>query len=206
MQTCSLARFFLRTESSRSENEAPRPAPPPPRFARCASSSGPPPPLARGRKGEAFSRRVSVQVLCPAKRDRRNSSPFIAFTLCFFLPSQKKKGGGTPANAGRPPPHQATRHAPCGARSSVGVPPRFSPKGIIPSQRLSFRLGFLGRGLNGRYPPSPVPVQGCTSHPGHNAGRHDAQTAREQRAKPPAGTAPAPPFGLPPEGVLRRAG
>jgi hypothetical protein len=65
------------------------------------------------------------------------------------------------------------------ARSSIGVPPRLSPKGIIPSQRLSFRPGFLGRGLNGRYPPSPVPVQGSTSHPGRNAGRHDAQAARE---------------------------
>ena len=79
-----------------------------------------------------------------------------------------------------------------GARTLVGVPPRLSPKGIIPSQRLSFRPGFLGRGLNGRYPPSPVPVQGCTSHPGHNAGRHDAQAAREQAANPPAGTALAP--------------
>ena len=57
-----------------------------------------------------------------------------------------------------------------GARTLVGVPPRLSPKGIIPSQRLSFRPGFLGRGLHGRYPPSPVPVQGCTSRPGHNAG------------------------------------
>ena len=81
---------------------------------------------------------------------------------------------------------------PFGARSLGGVPPRLSPKGIIPSQRLSFRPGFLGRGLNGRYPPSPVPVQGCTSHPGHNAGRHDAQAAREQAANPPAGTALAP--------------
>ena len=78
------------------------------------------------------------------------------------------------------------------ARSFVGVPPRLSPKGIIPSQRLSFRPGFLGRGLHGRYPPSPVPVQGCTSHPGHNAGRHDAQAARERPANPPAGTALAP--------------
>jgi hypothetical protein len=50
----------------------------------------------------------------------------------------------------------------------------------------------MGRGLHGRYPPSPVPVQGCTSHPGHRAGRHDAQAAREQTAKPPAGTALAP--------------
>jgi hypothetical protein len=78
------------------------------------------------------------------------------------------------------------------ARSLGGVPPRLSPKGIIPSQRLSFRPGFLGRGLHGRYRPSPVPVQGCTSHPGHNAGRHDAQAARERTANPPAGTALAP--------------
>jgi hypothetical protein len=84
------------------------------------------------------------------------------------------------------------RRAPCKARSPFGVPPRLSPKGIIPSQRLSFRPGFLGLGLHGRYPPSPVPVQGCTSHPGHNAGRHDAQAAREQAANPPAGTALAP--------------
>ena len=64
--------------------------------------------------------------------------------------------------------------------------------GSISSQRLSFRPGFLGRGLNGRYPPSPVPAQGCTSHPGRNAGRHDAQAARKRTANPPAGTALAP--------------
>ena len=43
-------------------------------------------------------------------------------------------------------------------------------KGITSSLRLGFRPGFLGRGLNGRYPPSPVPVQRSTSHPGRNAG------------------------------------
>ena len=84
------------------------------------------------------------------------------------------------------------RRAPCKARSPFGVPPRLSPKGIIPSQRLSFRPGFLGRGLHGRYPPSPVPVQGSTSHPGRNAGRHDTQAARKRTANPPAGTALAP--------------
>ena len=81
---------------------------------------------------------------------------------------------------------------PFGARTLVGVPPRLSPEGVISSQKLSFRPGFLGLGLNGRYPPSPVSVQGCTSHPGRNAGRHDAQAAREQTANPPAGTALAP--------------
>ena len=105
-----------------------------------------------------------------ARCDGRNSSPFTASPFAFlFLHKRRRK-----RNAGErwsPPPHLAMRHAPCRARSSVGVPPRLSPKGIIPSQRLGFRPGFLGCGLNGRYPPSPVPVQGCTSHPGHNAGR-----------------------------------
>jgi hypothetical protein len=105
---------------------------------------------------------------------------------------EENEGSGTPANAGHQPPHLAMRRALYGARTLAGVPPRLSPKGIIPSQRLSFRPGFLGRGLNGRYPPSPVPVQGSTSHPGHNAGRHDAQAARERTANPPAGTALAP--------------
>jgi hypothetical protein len=50
-------RSLLLARMSCNENEAPRPAPPPPRFARYASSSGPPPPLSRGRKGFAFPRR-----------------------------------------------------------------------------------------------------------------------------------------------------
>jgi len=122
--------------------------------------------------------------------------------LAFVFP-QKRKGR---RNAGKRRSPTAASYGcgarPFGARTPDGVPPRLSPEGIIPSQRLGFRPGFLGRGLNGRYPPSPVPVQGSTSHPGRNAGRHDAQAAREQAANPPASTAPAPPHGLPPEGVL----
>jgi hypothetical protein len=106
--------------------------------------------------------------------------------------TNKNEGSGTPANAGYHRRILRCGARPFGARTPDGVPPRLSPQGIIPSQRLSFRPGFLGRGLNGRYPPSPVPVQGSTSHPGRNAGRHDAQAAREQAAKPPAGAALAP--------------
>ena len=83
---------------------------------------------------------------------------------------RKNEGSGTPANAGYHRRILRCGARPFGARTLAGVPPRLSPKGIIPSQRLSFRPGFRGRGLNGRYPPSPVPVQGCTSRPGHNAG------------------------------------
>src|SRR5580693_9252588 len=181
------------TRISCNENEAPRPAPPPPRFARYASSSGPPPPLARGRKEPALSQRdprrsyVQGEARIGKVRFAIHHSP-LAFP---FLHKGRREAER------RQTLIRILRILRCGsrlheARSSDGVPPRLSPKGIIPSQRLSFRPGFLGRGLNGRYPPSPVPVQGCTSHPGHNAGRHDAQTAREQPAKPPAGTALAP--------------
>ena|SRR5579862_76397 len=52
------------------------------------------------------------------------------------------------------------------ARSPAGVPPRFLPEGRQ-SPRLSFRPGFLGRGFNGRYPLSPVPVQ--WQHPTHRS-------------------------------------
>ena len=151
----------------RDENEAPRPAPPPPRFARCASSSGPPPPL-RGGGGCERSRphnAIRVGVTCRASCELRESLFPIHHSPLVFVFPQKERGGGTPANAGY---HR--RILRCGARSfgartPDGVPPRLSPKGIIPSQRLGFRPGFLGRGLNGRYPPSPVPVQGAPPAP-----------------------------------------
>ena len=62
------------------------------------------------------------------------------------------------------------------ARSPVGVPPRLSPKGLtIPMAQLQARLPGTWRadlrpGVIPRRPPAPVPVQRCTSRPGHNAG------------------------------------
>ena len=105
---------------------------------------------------------------------------------------QINEGSGTPANAG------SATAASCDAARALLERARLtafhhgSHLGEYFIPKVSFRPGFLGRGLNGRYPPSPVPVQGCTSHPGRNAGRHDAQAAREQAANPPAGTALAP--------------
>ena len=207
VRTCLLAQYLLRRESSRTDNEAPRPAPPPPRFARCASSSGPPPPLRGGGWREQSRSRGAffAPELC------QSHSKLNFRTLIFVrrhrwwhrLPSRSSsasqerkkeiKGSGTPKDAGPQPPHLAMRRAPCKARSPSGVPPRLSPKGIIPSQRLSFRPGFLGLGLYGRYPPSPVPVQGCTSHPGHNAGRlMPKPPGSASDEPPPAGTALAP--------------
>src|ERR1700724_4361644 len=74
------------------ENEAPRPAPPPPRFARYASSSGPPPPLSRGRKEPALSQRdprrrfIQGEARIGKVRFANRHSP-----LAFFFP-QKRKG------------------------------------------------------------------------------------------------------------------
>ena len=83
---------------------------------------------------------------------------------CFSLPSQKKKGGRTPTDA------DPTAALARGARSAerarlLGVPPRLSPEGIIPSQRLGSRPGFLGTRSERRYPPSPAPVQGAPPTP-----------------------------------------
>jgi hypothetical protein len=160
-------------------------------------------PRTRGevKRALAFSQRDPRRSLIHGEARIRKSAS-LSTTRHLLFSSLNKKGRQN-ADRRRSNRRACARRALSGARTPVGVPPRLSPEGIIPSQRLGFRPGFLGRGLNGRYPPSPVPVQGCTSHPGHNAGRHDAQAAREQIANPLAGTAPAPPHGLPPEGVLQ---
>ena len=73
---------------------------------------------------------------------------------------QINKGCGTPANAVQQPPHLAMRLCPLwrGAARLTAFH-RGSRQRESSSLRLSFRPGFLGRGLYGRYPPSPVPVQ-----------------------------------------------
>src|SRR5579862_201079 len=92
---------------------------------------------------------------------------------------KKKKGSGTPKDADPYPPCPHLYPPPLAgggqrrghgsrlaARSPLGVPPRLLPEGRQ-SPRLSFRPGFLGRGFNGRYPLSPVPVQ--WQHPTHRS-------------------------------------
>src|SRR5258708_3411192 len=74
--------------------------------------------------------------------------------------------------------------------------------GSISSQRLGFRPGFLGLGPNGRYPPSPVPVQGCTSHPGHRAGRLIPKPPGSSLQSRPRAPPSLPRRGVPPRHVL----
>src|SRR5580692_5438029 len=94
---------------------------------------------------------------------------------------------------------------PFGARTLDGVPPRLSSRGVSHPQ------GQLQARLPGTRSERALPAFACPSPGKHLPSRSscretDTQAAREQHAKPPAGTAPAPPFGLPPEGVLRESG
>jgi hypothetical protein len=85
--------------------------------------------------------------------------------------------------------------APIGVRTSVGVPPRFSPQGVFHRKELSLRPGFLGRGLSvERVLPAPAcPLSPArTAHPGHSAEGLMPKAARERVASPPAGTATSP--------------
>src|SRR6204780_1576682 len=82
----------------------------------------------------------------------------------------KNKGCGTPANAVQQPTHLPVRFAPCKARSPIGVPPRFSPKGVIvPKAQLQARLP--GTRSVRVLPAIACPSPASTSRPGHNAGR-----------------------------------
>ena len=101
----------------------------------------------------------------------------------------KNKGCGTPANAVQQPPHLAMRLAPCKARSPDGVPPRFSPKGVIvPKAQLQARLP--GTRSERALPAIACPSPASTSRPGHNAGRlMPKPPGSGSDEPPPAGTA-----------------
>ncbi len=80
--------------------------------------------------------------------------------------------------------------------SSVGVPPRLSPKGVVvPKARLQARFPgtrsdagwqpiMRWRQCQRALPAIACPSPGSTSRPGRNAGGHDAQAAREQGGWP----------------------
>jgi len=123
--------------------------------------------------------------------------------LAFFFP-HLKRGGRTPTDA---EPTAALAH---GARSAerarLSAFHRGSPRRTWQSSaQLQARLPgtWSSRALPALSCPSPVAaphapvVMPESMMPG---------AARERTANPPAGTAPAPPHGLPPEGVPWRAG
>ena len=75
---------------------------------------------------------------------------------------------------------------------------------LIPKARLQAR--FPGTRSARALPGFACPSPGMHLPSRSSCRETDTQAARERSAKPPAGTAPAPPFGLPPEGVLQESG
>src|ERR1700685_3528649 len=63
----------------------------------------------------------------------------------------------------------------------------------------------MGRGLHGRYPPSPVPVQGSTSRPGHNAGGLIPKPPGSRLQTRPRAPPSLPRRDVPPRHVLHRS-
>jgi hypothetical protein len=136
-------------------------------------------------------------------RMRQSFSAFHHPPLAFFFPHQR--GEAERRQTQNQPPRSRARRALSGARTPVGVPPRLlhrrtnataQPQAALPGTRLR----------NGRYPSPPVPVQRASRRPVVLPAGRLPRAARERTANPPAGTAPAPPFGLPPVGVPWRAG
>jgi hypothetical protein len=182
------------------ENEAPRPAPPPPRFARYASSSGPPPPLSRGRKKRSVLTTRSASEFYPW-RGANWETPlrYPPLATCFFLPSSKEGR----QNADRRRTNR--RIIGCGARSAERA--RLSAFHRGTCARTWQSLALLQARLPGTWSSRALPALSC---PSPVAAPHAPVVmpasmmpgaARERTANPPAGTAPAPPHGLPPEGV-----
>jgi hypothetical protein len=103
--------------------------------------------------------------------------------------SKKKKESGTPKDADPYPLYLAVQLAPCKARSPIGVPPRFSPKGVIvPKAQLQARLP--GTWSERVLPAIACPSPASTSRPGHNAGRlMPKPPGSGSDEPPPAGTA-----------------
>src|SRR5579863_3113996 len=103
------------------------------------------------------------------------------------------------------PPQLALRRAPCRARSPSGVPPRLCPwDSRIP--RCDFGPGFAERapkvaGVSRRRPPR---LQRAPRTPVIMPADMMSETARERRARPPAGAVLARRSGLPPGRLLHR--
>ncbi len=80
-----------------------------------------------------------------------------------------------------------------GGSSPSGVPPRLFPRGVWSLGAIRARLRGQDRQRGGGHSAdSQAHIQRRTSHAGRNAGRHDARTARERAANPPAGSASRP--------------
>jgi hypothetical protein len=181
-------------------------------------------PALRGRNKKAFSRR-DLRPSCSKIRspDGAPAKSGAGVQACRPIPdftsfhpgyeTRSKKGGGTPADAIHPlaaPAGAARVHAEKCAqvcahkihatRSPVGVPPRLSLRRTNATAQLRLRASW-DAALAGVTRRQPVPVQRAPRRPVIVPAGRNPEAARERSANPPAGTAPAPSSGLPPEGV-----
>jgi hypothetical protein len=129
------------------------------------------------------------------RTDLRQRTPAVvagSLTICASSHDvrKKKKGSGTPNNAGPYQPHLSMRRALCKARSPFGVPPRLCANGTI-HPKAQPGPGFVTHQLTRRVPRQPVwHFQRCTSRAGHSAGRLMPRPPGSGSDEPPrAGTA-----------------
>ena len=111
--------------------------------------------------------------------ERRQTQCFMTRTQAACGAHQRKSGLRRPPLAGALACRRSTTALAKGSISS----PRLSPG------QASWEAASTGRASRRR---RRTHFQRCTSHAGRNAGRHDARTARERIATPPAGTDLAP--------------
>src|SRR5689334_12115153 len=106
--------------------------------------------------------------------------------------TKEKVGGETPTDARLFCRGSGHGRAWIARRTSIGVPPRFSPQGVFHRKGRSLRPGFLGRGLSvERVLPAPAcpTVQRAPRAPVVVPRGLMPKTARARGASPPAGTA-----------------
>ena len=139
-----------------------------------------------------------------ARRETGNLLRYSPLATCFSLPSLKK--GRQNADRRRTNRRAYGRGARSAERARLSAFHHGSHlrEYFIPKARLQARLP-------GTWSERALPAFACPSPGMHLPSRSscreaDTQAARERTANPPAGTAPAPPHGMPPGGVLQRAG
>jgi hypothetical protein len=140
-----------------------------------------------------------IRVTCRARREAGKVRFVIHHSpLAFFFP-HLKRGGRTPTDAGKTA--ALARGARSAERARLSAFHRGSHlrESFIPKARLQAR--FPGDAV--RTGVTRLRLSQSREHlpPRSSCRGTDTQAARERTANPPAGTAPAPPYGMPPEGV-----
>ena len=141
-------------------------------------------PVSRGRIGQAFSLSRCLSIRVPSCMSPKTLSQFSMPPLKGREAERRKARTRKPHQRMRPPPPnlprlrlRKTRRGLASRRSTAAL--------ATPIKAMAqSRPCFLGRAAAGVTCRSAVPVQRGTPRTGHNAGRSDARTAREQGYEP----------------------